>query len=64
MSFAPGTVVRLKSGGPDMTVGKPRVIASNGVQTITSPLVQCAWFEGKKLSHGSFAPDQLVEVNK
>lgn len=48
--FKPGEKVRLKSGGPAMTVEE---IASNG-------RVVCQWFDkDKNLRDGMFPPDSL-----
>ena len=43
MSFQPGEVVQLKSGGPRMTV-----------EEIEGDQVDCTWFEKNKQHHGSF----------
>ncbi len=46
-----GAVVRLKLGGPKMTV------------TASSPgHVQCTWFKDVELTRQCFASDELVEV--
>lgn len=50
--FPKGTVVRLISGGPDMTVNDHNLV--NGIQ--------CVWFSGKKLESGWFAPEALMVV--
>lgn len=47
-----GAIVRLKSGGPDMTV--KAVLASNGN-------IRCQWFAGKKLEAGDF-PEKSLET--
>lgn len=53
--FEKGDVVRLKSGGPEMTV--------QGTRPYGSDLI-CKWFEdGEKMS-GSFAPESLERVEK
>lgn len=49
--FAVGDVVKLKSGGPDMTV---RNLPSELTKTYT-----CQWFAGKKLESGHFAEESL-----
>ncbi len=50
MQFNPGDTVRLKSGGPVMTVSK-----------LINNFVHCTWFDEKhKLQSGSFTPEQLV----
>jgi uncharacterized protein YodC (DUF2158 family) len=44
-----GDVVRLKSGGPRMTV----------TMVMSKKVVVCQWFEGTKLRGGHFHPDAL-----
>jgi len=51
--FKSGAVVRLKSGGPNMTVV--------GVESSTGRLV-CKWFDGNKVSTGAFFSFELIEV--
>jgi len=51
--FKTGDVVRLKSGGPDMTVKEM------GNQTFNLGQYVCQWFGGKKLEQGHFMPDSL-----
>jgi uncharacterized protein YodC (DUF2158 family) len=50
--FKPGDIVRLKSGGPDMTVTEPH---HNEEEWI------CKWFGGKKLEVGHF-PEATLEA--
>lgn len=53
--FAVGDIVKLKSGGPEMTV-----------QTTPSQYTSsygCQWFAGKKLEKGSFPPNSLEKVD-
>lgn len=51
-SFAVGSIVKLKSGGPEMTV--------QAVMSLTKGTVlRCQWFAGKKLESGDFPPDSL-----
>ena len=50
MPFKVGDVVKLKSGGPEMTV---EVIADN--------TVSCIWFDKSKLCKRDFLEDNLVE---
>jgi uncharacterized protein YodC (DUF2158 family) len=56
--FAIGDIVRLKSGGPEMTV-----------KSLPDPIdwpqnyYRCQWFAGKKLESGTFPPDSLELVN-
>ena len=49
-----GTVVRLKSGGPSMTV---QFLNSDGE-------VYCQWFSGSKLEGGSFPAASLEVVRE
>lgn len=48
-----GDVVRLKSGGPSMTVTQV------GEDAYGVPMVWCAWFEGTKPMDGTFPPGAL-----
>lgn len=53
-NFAVGDIVKLKSGGPEMTV-----------QTLPDPPSKnynCQWFAGKKLESGRFPADSLELV--
>ena len=57
--FKPGDVVKLKSGGPKMTVQKTsRGIGDRGWT------VRCDWFAGSKKEQGVFAPEQLVHFTE
>ena len=49
MKFKTGNIVKLKSGGPEMTV-----------RSVGGSLVICQWFAGKKLSMGNFELDSLI----
>ncbi len=51
--FKPGDVVKVKSGGPAMTV-----------ERITSNQVVCQWFVGADLKGGVFAPEALEPAGK
>jgi len=51
--FKPGDVVRLKSGGPAMTVDE---IEKKG----TALSIFCFWFDGAQLEDGEFAPASLA----
>ncbi len=53
--FEVGTIVKLKSGGPDMTVQRE-------VNTNAGTFYRCQWFAGKKLESGDFPPDSLELV--
>ena len=50
--FAIGAIVKLKSGGPDMTVQTP---AKDGY-------LNAQWFAGKKLEQGRFPVSSLEDV--
>lgn len=49
-----GTIVKLKSGGPDMTV--------RGVTAASGNVLRCQWFAGKKLESGDFPINSLELV--
>lgn len=49
--FKTGDIVKLKSGGPDMTIRA--FLKSQGDSFL------CQWFAGKKLEQGYFKPDSL-----
>jgi uncharacterized protein YodC (DUF2158 family) len=51
--FSTGDIVRLKSGGPTMTVDKHSEYGGD---------VVCQWFAGSKLSIGGFPEGALVKV--
>lgn len=53
-----GDIVKLKSGGPDMTVKE--VITQMGGQFSGS--YRCQWFAGKKLDMGVFPEESLIAV--
>ncbi len=53
--FQVGEVVKLKSGGPDMTVNYL-------VGSAQRELYDCQWFAGKKLEEGRFPADSLEPV--
>lgn len=52
--FSPGDVVRLKSGGPEMTVKA----ADNPAE------VECQWFNGKDNKEAWFPETSLEKVNQ
>jgi uncharacterized protein YodC (DUF2158 family) len=57
--FKIGDTVRLKSGGPLMTIEKitpQRSIDGHPFE----PSVNCIWFEGPKKATGNFHPNTLV----
>jgi uncharacterized protein YodC (DUF2158 family) len=53
--FNVGDIVKLKSGGPDMTVQNIGA-GGNGYR--------CQWFAGKKLEDGFFSTESLELVEK
>lgn len=53
-SFKVGDIVKLKSGGPEMTV---RQVPDDPTKAYV-----CQWFAGKKLEQGSFPGDSLEPV--
>ena len=55
MAFKIGDVVRLKSGGPAMTVTK---VGDFGIRTI----IKCTWFAENKNERGDFPPEALVPI--
>ena len=57
--FEEGDVVKLKSGGPDMTVS---TVDAPG--TIGSNYIKCNWFSGAKRQTGKFQPDELEHVDE
>jgi uncharacterized protein YodC (DUF2158 family) len=57
--FNPGDVVRLKSGGPSMTIGEPRTVPFNGNA--------CYWFSGprgQQLLKSEVLPAEALEAAK
>ncbi len=53
--FKTGDIVKLKSGGPDMTIKS--FSSTQGNSFI------CQWFAGKKLEQGFFKPDSLERAS-
>lgn len=53
----PGETVRLKSGGPRMTVTQVGEAHMTGVMT-----VWCQWFEGTKLHEGEFVFEAIEKI--
>jgi uncharacterized protein YodC (DUF2158 family) len=61
--FKSGDIVRLKSGGPDMTVvGRDKSTEVDAIIANTSDWVDCMWFAGKKCEKESFPPETLGRV--
>jgi len=57
--FKVGDIVRLISGGPEMTVA---VVKAQHVIPSYLGRVSCQWFGGKKLEQGYFPAESLVKV--
>lgn len=53
--FVIGDIVKLKSGGPEMTVNS---VSEN------KKFFNCQWFAGKKLEQGRFPRESLDKVEK
>jgi len=56
--FSIGDVVRLRSGGPDMTVQKKVTTTPFGEPCDLT--YRCQWFVGEKLESGKFPPNSLT----
>lgn len=54
--FAVGSIVKLRSGSPEMTVQAEMNFPNKGTY------LRCQWFAGKKLESGDFPPDSLELV--
>lgn len=57
-SFQVGDVVRLKSGGPAMTV------ENTGKDGVGKPYVRCTWFNDATKASESFAPAALEKSER
>lgn len=55
-----GDILKLKSGGPDMTV---KEVIINSMRDEFSGSYRCQWFAGKKLDMGVFPQESLLPVN-
>lgn len=60
--FEIGNVVKLVSGGPDMTIHVQ--VKSIGDRREFNGLYKAQWFAGKKLETGTFAEETLEKVEK
>jgi uncharacterized protein YodC (DUF2158 family) len=60
MSFAPGDQVRLKSGGPVMTVEKTRARDSSDERDLV--IVHCIWFKDDLPCSHAFREEMLEAV--
>lgn len=62
MNFKAGDVVRLKSGGPDMTITS---IATEDYMLESKGDVSCQWFDDKRvLQSATFKPEVLIDKNE
>jgi uncharacterized protein YodC (DUF2158 family) len=57
MEFKTGDIVRLKSGGPEMTVDE-------SLLSLDGKKVHCLWFAREKLESGDFSPEALIKVEE
>lgn len=60
-TFSVGDIVKLKSGGPDMTVNDVRRNYDTKQET---GMFGCQWFAGKKLDSGTFPFESLMLVTE
>lgn len=58
--FKVGDIVKLKSGGPDMTV---EAVDRNFNNEETGSFT-CQWFAGRKLDEGSFPLESIILVTE
>ncbi len=58
--FEVGDIVKLKSGGPEMTVNE----AIADFQDVETGKYRCQWFAGKKLDNGVFPYESLIAANE
>lgn len=59
--FKIGMVVKLKSGGPEMTISRLETDFDIGPKMDT---VTCQWFAGKKLERGIFPVESLIVIDE
>jgi uncharacterized protein YodC (DUF2158 family) len=58
--FQPGDIVKLKSGGPNMTVEGYETLFA-GDSSIETNNVQCSWFNGNTI-HKELFQDSALEI--
>ena len=64
--FQVGDVVRLKSGGPKMTVAlnRTRPNMQNPIEGVFTGIIKCSWFEQGVLKEAEFNQDMLEVDSK
>jgi uncharacterized protein YodC (DUF2158 family) len=60
-TFNVGDIVKLKSGGPEMTIN---AISTHYETDEFTGTYTCQWFAGKKLDQGKFPEESLIPVVK
>ncbi len=61
--FSTGDIVKLKSGGPDMTVERYLIVKSLGYSRESNHEVICSWFDAQGKHHArTFEQDALEKV--
>lgn len=65
MSFKIGDIVKLKSGGPNMTIKHlTKKTGKDGFKTNEIESINSQWFAGKKLDSGFFPIDSIIMVTE
>ncbi len=59
--FNVGDIVKLKSGGPEMTINS---VSTNYTTNEFTGYYTCQWFAGKKLDQGKFPEESLILVKE
>ena len=59
-TFDVGDIVRLKSGGPEMTLTR----LPDALDMLNEDRVECQWFDGKKILHSLFPLASLKPVRE
>ncbi|WP_198078796.1 YodC family protein [Acinetobacter calcoaceticus] len=62
--FQIGDIVKLNSGGPDMTILKRKRFSPMKGPSYFTGVYECQWFAGKKLDSGEFQEASLLLVKK
>lgn len=61
-AYAVGDIVKLKSGGPDMTIKEVITNQHGPDRGAFNGNYRCQWFAGKKLDNGIFPQESLLKV--